>query len=116
MLEMRYIRENAEKVREYLKNRKSDFDLDGLLKLDEERRNILQKVELLKKERNESSTLIGKYKKEGKDTAELMDRMQRVSGEIKELDKELAEIDEKQVKFTYTIPNKLHDTTPVGES
>ena len=33
MLEMRYIRENAEKVREYLKNRKSDFDLDGLLKL-----------------------------------------------------------------------------------
>ena len=108
MLEMRYIRENAEKVREYLKNRKSDFDLDGLLKLDEERRNILQKVELLKKE--------GKYKKEGKDTAELMDRMQRVSGEIKELDKELAEIDEKQVKFTYTIPNKLHDTTPVGES
>jgi len=45
-----------------------------------------------------------------------MDRMQRVSGEIKELDKELAEIDEKQVKFTYTIPNKLHDTTPVGES
>ena len=116
MLEMRYIRENAEKVREYLKNRKSDFDLDGLLKLDEERRNILQKVELLKKERNESSTLIGKYKKGGKDTAELMDRMQRVSGEIKELDKELAEIDEKQVKFTYTIPNKLHDTTPVGES
>ena len=116
MLEMRYIRENAEKVREYLKNRKSDFDLDGLLKLDEERRNILQKVELLKKERNESSTLIGKYKKEGKDIAELMDRMQRVSGEIKELDKELAEIDEKQVKFTYTIPNKLHDTTPVGES
>ena len=116
MLEMRYIRENAEKVREYLKNRKSDFDLDGLLKLDEERRNILQKVELLKKERNESSTLIGKYKKEGKDTAELMDRMQRVSGEIKELDKELVEIDEKQVKFTYTIPNKLHDTTPVGES
>ena len=116
MLEMRYIRENAEKVREYLKNRKSDFDLDGLLKLDEERRNILQKVELLKKERNESSTLIGKYKKEGKDAAELMDRMQRVSGEIKELDKELAEIDEKQVKFTYTIPNKLHDTTPVGES
>ena len=48
MLEMRYIRENAEKVREYLKNRKSDFDLDGLLKLDEERRNILQKVEFIR--------------------------------------------------------------------
>ena len=64
---MRYIRENANKVREYLKNRNSDFDLDGFLKLDEERRTLLYEVETLKKERNESSTLIGKYKKEGKD-------------------------------------------------
>ena len=52
MLEMRYIRENSEKVREDLKNRNSDFDLDSLLKLDEERRENLQEVELLKKERN----------------------------------------------------------------
>ena len=60
MLEMRYIRENADKVREYLKNRNSDFDLDSLLKFDEDRRNLLQEVEMLKKERNESSALIGK--------------------------------------------------------
>ncbi|RRD39469.1 serine--tRNA ligase [Leptotrichia sp. OH3620_COT-345] len=116
MLEMRYIRENAEKVREYLKNRNSDFDLDGLLKLDEERRNILQKVEMLKKERNESSALIGKYKKEGKDATELLERMQKVSNEVKKLDQALAEIDEKQIKLTFTIPNKLHDTTPMGEN
>ena len=70
MLGMRYIRENANKVREYLKNRNSDFDLDGFLKLDEERRTLLYEVETLKKERNESSTLIGKYKKEGKNTRE----------------------------------------------
>ena len=69
MLEMRYIRENADKVREYLKNRNSDFDLDSLLKFDEDRRNLLQEVEMLKKERNESSSLIGKYKQEGKDPA-----------------------------------------------
>ncbi|MDO5089888.1 MAG: serine--tRNA ligase, partial [Leptotrichiaceae bacterium] len=115
MLEMRYIRENTEKVREYLKNRNSDFDLDELLKLDEERRNILQKVEMLKKERNESSTLIGKYKKEGKDATELLERMQTVSSEIKKLDQTLAEIDEKQMKLTFTIPNKLHETIPVGK-
>ena len=83
MLEMRYIRENSEKVREDLKNRNSDFDLDSLLKLDEERRENLQEVELLKKERNESSTLIGKYKKEGKDAGELLEKMQKVSGKIK---------------------------------
>ena len=48
MLEMRYIRENSDKVKEFLKNRKSDFDLDVLLKYDEVRRNLLQEVEMLK--------------------------------------------------------------------
>ncbi len=114
MLEMRYIRENTEKVRNDLKNRNSDFNLDELLKLDEERRTVLQEVELLKKERNESSTLIGKYKKEGKDASELLEKMQGVSGKIKELDQKVAEIDEKQLSMMYTIPNRLHDTTPVG--
>ena len=116
MLEMRYIRENVNKVREYLKNRNSDFDLDGFLKLDEERRTLLYEVETLKKERNESSTLIGKYKKEGKDTEKLMERMQEVSSKIKELDQKVAEIDEKQLEYSYTIPNKLHETTPIGTS
>lgn len=116
MLEMRYIRENADKVREYLKNRNSDFDLDGFLKLDEERRSVLQEVEALKKERNESSTLIGKYKKEGKEVPELLKRMQEVSLKIKELDQRVSEIDEKQLNFAYTIPNRLHETTPIGAS
>ena len=115
MLEMRYIRENADKVREYLKNRNSDFDLNSLLKFDEDRRNLLQEVEMLKKERNESSALIGKYKQEGKDSAELLARMQTVSAKIKELDQKVAEIDEKQLELAYTIPNKLSDTTPVGK-
>ena len=48
MLETRYIRENADKVREYLKNRKSDFNLDAFLNLDEDRREVLQVVEMLK--------------------------------------------------------------------
>ena len=116
MLGMRYIRENANKVREYLKNRNSDFDLDGFLKLDEERRTLLYEVETLKKERNESSTLIGKYKKESKDTEKLMERMQEVSSKIKELDQKVAEIDEKQLEYSYTIPNKLHETTPIATS
>ncbi len=115
MLEMRYIRENADKVREYLKNRNSDYNLDEFLKLDEERREILQEVELLKKERNESSSLIGKYKKDGQDTTDLMTRMGEVSAKIKELDQKVSEIDEKQLYFAQTIPNKLHETTPIGK-
>ena len=114
MLEMRFIRENIELVKENLKKRNSDYDLDGLLYLDTKRRELLQEVETLKKERNDSSSLIGKYKIDGIDTAELMSRMQIISGQIKDLDDKLVEINSKQEYMLLTIPNMLDDSTPVG--
>ena len=96
MLEMRFVRENIELVKENLKKRNSDYNVDELLSFDVKRRELLQEVEVLKKERNDSSALIGKYKKEGTDTTELMDRMQKISGQIKDLDEQLSEIDKKQ--------------------
>ena len=114
MLEMRFIRENIELVKENLKKRNSDYDLDGLLYLDTKRRELLQEVETLKKERNDSSSLIGKYKRDGIDTAELMSRMQIISGQIKDLDDKLVEINSKQEYMLLTIPNMLDDSTPVG--
>ncbi len=114
MLEMRFIRENIELVKENLKKRNSDYDLDGLLYLDTKRRELLQEVETLKKERNDSSSLIGKYKRDGIDTAELMSRMQIISGQIKDLDDKLVEINSKQEYMLLTIPNILDDSTPVG--
>ncbi len=116
MIEMKFIRENVELIKKSLKDRSSDFDLEKLIMLDEKRREILQEVETLKKERNDSSALIGQYKREGKDTSELMDRMQVVSNKVKELDEKLLEIDENQNYMLLTIPNRLHETTPVGTS
>ena len=114
MLEMRFVRENIELVKENLKKRNSDYNVDELLSFDVKRRELLQEVEVLKKERNDSSALIGKYKKEGTDTTELMDRMQKISGQIKDLDEQLSEIDKKQEYMLLTIPNMLHNSTPTG--
>ena len=66
MIDMKFIRENTEIIRKSLKDRNSNFDLDGLLKADEARRELLQEAETLKKEKNDQSALIGKYKREGK--------------------------------------------------
>ena len=66
MIDMKFIRENTEVIRKSLKDRNSNFDLDGLLKADETRRELLQEAETLKKEKNDQSALIGKYKREGK--------------------------------------------------
>lgn len=114
MLDMKYIRDNVEKVRENLKARNDSFNLDELLSFDEQRRSILQKVELLKKERNESSSLIGKYKREKKDATELMERMQVVSNEIKAYDEELVNIENSQRLLATSIPNMLHSSVPYG--
>ena len=50
MLEMRFVRENIELVKENLKKRNSDYNVDELLSFDVKRRELLQEVEVLKKE------------------------------------------------------------------
>ena len=115
MLDMRFIRENTDVVRKSLEARNSDYNLDELLSLDKERREILTEVEALKKERNEVSAIIGKNAREGKDSLELKEKMSKVSSKIKELDIKVAEIDEKQRIFLLTIPNVLHSSTPFGK-
>ena len=115
MLDMRFIRENTDVVRKSLEARNSDYNLDGLLSLDKERREILTEVETLKKERNEVSAIIGKNAREGKDSTELKEEMSKVSSKIKELDVKVAEIDEKQRLLLLTIPNVLHSSTPFGK-
>ena len=115
MLDMRFIRENTDVVRKSLEARNSDYNLDELLSLDKERREILTEVETLKKERNEVSAIIGKNAREGKDSLELKEKMSKVSSKIKELDVKVAEIDEKQRLLLLTIPNVLHSSTPFGK-
>ena len=115
MLDIRFIRENTDVVRKSLEARNSDYNLDELLSLDKERREILTEVEALKKERNEVSAIIGKNAREGKDSLELKEKMSKVSSKIKELDVKVAEIDEKQRLLLLTIPNVLHSSTPFGK-
>lgn len=116
MLDLKFMRENREKVEEMLKNRGSDLTLDEFVKLDKERREILSEVEALKNKRNNESAEIAKLKKEKKDASELIKAMGEVSAKIKELDEKLAELDEKIRYIQMTIPNKLSDTTPIGKS
>ncbi|WP_064615316.1 serine--tRNA ligase [Streptobacillus moniliformis] len=116
MLDMKFIRENVELVKQGLKNRKSEYNLDELLEMDIKRRTLLTEVETLKKERNDVSAIIGKNAREGIDSTELKENMAKVSNKIKELDVEVLEIEEKQKMLLLTIPNVPHVSTPVGES
>lgn len=115
MLDIRFIRENKDIIKESLDARNSDYPLDELLELDRTRRDILVEVEALKKKRNDASALIGKYKREGKDVNELLLEMQNVGETIKEHDEKLEKVEQRLNHLLFTIPNKLHESTPIGK-
>lgn len=115
MLELKFIRENREKVEEMLRNRNSNLTLDEFFQLDDQRREILGEVEALKQKRNVESNEIARLKKEKQDATALIEEMGKVSAQIKELDTKLAEVEEKLTYIQMTIPNMYQDGTPVGE-
>ena len=115
MLDLKFMRENKELIEEMLKNRNSDLTLDEFAKLDEERRVILSEVEALKNKRNTESQEIARLKKAKEDATALIKEMGEVSSKIKELDEKLAAVDEKIKYIQMTIPNKYHETTPIGK-
>lgn len=114
MLDLKYIRENTEEVKKYLKARNSDFNLDEVIELDKKRREILSEVEVLKKKRNDESAKIGKLKREKKDASELLIEMQKIAEKIKKLDEMLVVVEEDLNHLIYRIPNKLHESVPIG--
>jgi len=114
MLDLKFIRENQDIVKEALKNRGIKLDIDECLKLDEERRKLLVEVEQLKYERNKANDEIASLMKEKKNPKEIIGKMKVVSQKIADFDKKVEEIDQKIAKFTYIIPNIPDKSTPIG--
>ena len=115
MLDIKFIRNNIEKVEAMLKARNVDFNLDEFKELEKKRRELITEVENLKAERNRRSKEIGKLKKEGKLTDDIRAEMQALSDRIKELDNELRDIEQRFEEILLNIPNMLHESVPIGK-
>ena len=116
MLDIKFVRENLELVRQSLRNRNSDVDLGEYEALDVRRRNLLTEVEALKSERNAASKEVPQLKREGKDAGPLLERLGELAERIKFLDEEVKGVDAAVWDFLLRIPNVTHATTPVGRS
>lgn len=115
MLDIRWIRSNTDEVKAYLANRNNDFDIEPLLALDEEKRKLLSETEELKAKRNEGSRKVGMAKSKGEDAAELMEEMRVIGDRVRDIDSTLAEIEEKMNNMLLSIPNRPHESVPVGK-
>ncbi|QIB67852.1 serine--tRNA ligase [Aminipila butyrica] len=116
MLDIKKIREDYEGVKASVERRgKGDFGLSSIPALDEKRREILAKVEVMKNKQNQDSKEIPKLKKEGKDTTALMTEMKALSDQIKELDAAVSGVEEELHQALLNVPNTPNPTVPMGE-
>ncbi|MFA4991315.1 MAG: serine--tRNA ligase [Candidatus Omnitrophota bacterium] len=107
MLDLKFIRENPDLVRQSIKNRGLKLDIEEMLAFDADRRRILVEAETLKAERNAVS-------KKGRPDQATIDKMKAVSQKIGDLDIKVGEIDQKLSILLLNIPNIPHNSIPIG--
>jgi len=82
--------------------------------LEEERKHIQIKTQELQQERNDLSKQVGVLKSQGKDASDILEKVSDISAQSKELESQLALIQEKLNNFLLLIPNVPHDSVPIG--
>ncbi|MDY5677183.1 MAG: serine--tRNA ligase [Christensenellales bacterium] len=118
MLDIKFLVENTDKVKEALSHRNGNFEpyIDSAVENEKKRKQIIAKVETLKATRNTESDNIAKLKKAKQDASELIASMQQISAQIKELDAQQAEAEANIRTALLAIPNIPSETCPVGLS
>jgi len=116
MLEMKFIRDHPDLVRDGIRKKGGVDTLDTLLTLDASRRELLQRGEVLKNKRNVVSDEIGKVKRTGGDASQAMAEMESVKAQIKSIDEELRGVEVRIEEIMLTIPNIPHPSVPEGST
>lgn len=106
MLDIKFIRDNKDLVKENCKNRHVNVDVDSLLKLDVERREVLKETEDLRASRKSQS--------KGKPSDEDIIMLRKIGDNIAVLEKKTEEIENKYHELLLRVPNLTHPETPVG--
>ena len=114
MLDIKWVRERPDEVREMLAQRRSAFPLDTLLEVDRRRRDLLGEGEELKARRNEGSRRMRKKKKKGENADALMEEMRLLGERVGAIDEEGASLDRQMEELLSQIPNRPHVSVPRG--
>ena len=111
MLDIKFIRENAELVKKSINDKNIKLNLDDLLLLDNKRRGILGELDKLNSQKNE----IANKSKGGIPTQEDIENGKKIKNEISALNEELKKIDNNYVELLFQVPNITSNDTPVGK-
>ncbi len=114
MLDLKFIRENPDVVRQAVANKREKVNVDELLQLDVQRRDLIVKVESARAEQNKVTQKIADMKKAGADAADVIAEMRALSESIKQMNDELRKIEEDIHQLLIWVPNIPHESVPVG--
>lgn len=118
MLDIKYIRENAEKVKERLNSRCTDYTelVNKAIELDTKRRELISDNQEQKAKQNSVNKSIPAMKKEGKDLAPIFKELKTIAGKIKEVNRIQSDIETELKNVLLSIPNIPDDSVPVGKN
>ncbi|MDD6603016.1 MAG: serine--tRNA ligase [Eubacteriales bacterium] len=120
MLDIKFVRENPEAVKENIKKKFQDKKLplvDEVIALDEERRLVIAKADTLRANRNKISKEIGALMSQGKreEGMALKEQVTKDAQELEELAKRETQLNEEVTKRMMMIPNIIDDSVPIGK-
>lgn len=113
MLDIKFIRQNPELVKEAIRKKYIDLDLDYFLKIDEKRKNLLQKIEEIRADQNKASERIALLEDDKKE--EEIKSLKFLKGELQKKEEEFKSLDEEFQKLILKIPNIPDPSVPVGK-
>ena len=118
MIDPLLVRERPQDVLTRLRARGIDpsAELDVLTQAEGERRRLIPQVENLKRDQNAAGEAVARAKREGKDPSAIFAENKARAGQIRELEAELATIEQKRDAMMLTLPNLPHESVPVGKS
>ena len=120
MLDIKFLRENPEVVKQNIRNKFQDYKLekvDEILKLDQDNRDIKKEVESLRAERNKLSKQIGGLMAQGKkeEAEEIKKQVASQAERLNELSEKERSVEEELKKIMMIIPNIIDPSVPIGK-
>ena len=115
MLDIRFIVENTQLVKDAMATRSGVYDVDKVVRLDKRRREIIGEVEALKADRNKITAEIAGIKRSGGNADELIARQKNDGEKIKTLDAELSAVSAELRMAALSVPNIPDKSVPVGK-
>lgn len=110
MLDVNFIRKNQEWVEKSTKEKGYKVDIPELLKLDDERKVLLQKVDELRRQRNEVSSKMGK----GKPEPTVLEEAKKIKAELSDLEPKLSDLEKQLREELKQVPNIIFEDVPLG--